>query len=156
MYFWLKDNCFTILCWFLPYISMNCHMYPPSWTSITRPTASHPRLSWSPSVSFLSHIASSHWLSILHMVGCMFPLPLSSSVPPSPPLLQCVHKSVLYVCIYISALKIGSSVPSFWIPYKWVYIYIYIYFWLTSFCIIGSRFIHLIITDTNVFLFMTE
>ena len=29
-------------------------------------------------------------------------------------------------------------------------------FWLTSLCIIGSRFIHLIRTDLNVFLFMAE
>ena len=42
-----------------------------------------------------------------------------------------------------------------------IYIYIYIciniwylsfFFWLTSLCIIGSRFIHLIRTDSNVFL----
>ena len=29
-------------------------------------------------------------------------------------------------------------------------------FWLTSLCIIGSRFIHLIRTDSNMFLFMAE
>ena len=33
---------------------------------------------------------------------------------------------------------------------------IYISFWLISLCIIGSRFVHLIRTDSNVFLFMAE
>ena len=32
--------------------------------------------------------------------------------------------------------------------------YLFFAFWLTSFCIIGSRFIHLIRTNPNVFLFM--
>ena len=34
--------------------------------------------------------------------------------------------------------------------------YLSFYFWLTSLCIIGSRFIHLIRTDSNAFLFMAE
>ena len=40
-----------------------------------------------------------------------------------------------------------------------IYAFIYIFFSLsnlTSLCMIGSRFIHLIRTDLNVFLFMTE
>ena len=42
---------------------------PTSWISLPPPTFSHPsRLSQSPSLSFLSQIADSHWLSILHMV----------------------------------------------------------------------------------------
>ena len=39
---------------------------------------------------------------------------IKKSLLSSHPLLPlCVHKSVLYVCISIVALKIGSSVPSF-------------------------------------------
>ena len=34
--------------------------------------------------------------------------------------------------------------------------YLFFSFWLTSLCIIGSRFIHLIRTDSNVFLFVAE
>ena len=68
-----------------------------------------------------------------------------------------VHKSVLYVCVSIAALKIISSVPSFQIPYICITIwYLSFYFWLTSLCIICSRFIHLIRTDSNAFLFMAE
>ena len=34
--------------------------------------------------------------------------------------------------------------------------HLYFSFWLTSLCIIGSRFVHLIRTDSNVFLFVAE
>ena len=34
--------------------------------------------------------------------------------------------------------------------------YLCFFFWLTSLCIIGSRFIHLVRTDSNVFLFIAE
>ena len=64
-----------------------------------------------------------------------------------------VHKSVLYVCVSTAALQIISSVPSFQIPYICVSM-IFVFLFLTSLCIIGSRFIHLIRTDSNVFLFM--
>ena len=60
-------------------------------------------------------------------------------------------------CISTAALQIGSSVPSFWIPYVCVNIqYLSCSFGLTSLCIIGSRFSHLIRTNSNVFFFITE
>ena len=50
-------------------LSIGIHISPPSWTSLWPPTLPHPsRLLQSTGDSFLSHIASSHWLSILHMV----------------------------------------------------------------------------------------
>ena len=71
-------------------------------------------LSQSPCLGSLSHIANSHWLSILHMVMwvCML-LCTSHPLLPSPH----VHKSVLYVCFSIADLKINSSVPSLQIPF---------------------------------------
>ena len=42
---------------------------------------------------------------------------LSPYLPPSPSPDSCVHNSVLHVCVSIDALQIGSSVPSFQIPY---------------------------------------
>ena len=62
IYFWLRDNCFTILCWFLLYINMyqplNTHMPPASLTSLPPPFPSpSSRLSQSPGMSSLSHIA---------------------------------------------------------------------------------------------------
>ena len=77
---------------------------------------------------------------------------LSQLVPPSPTP-NCVHKSALYVCISIAALQVGSSVPSFKIPYKCINIWhLFSSFWLTSFCIIDSRSIYLIRSDSNAFI----
>ena len=81
----LKDNCFAVLCWFLPYIHMN-----QPWVYIFLsllnflPTPSDPsRLSQSPCLSSMSYMANSHWLSILHMVIYVSML-LFLFVPPSP------------------------------------------------------------------------
>ena len=58
------------------------------------------------------HKANSHWLSILHMVIYMsFNATISNHL--TFPFPHCVHKSVLYVCVSILALQIGSSVTSF-------------------------------------------
>ena len=68
-----------------------------------------------------------------------------------------VQRSVFYVCFSTATLKINSSVPSLQIPYICVIIqYLYFSFWLTSLWIMGSSFVHLIRTDSNVFLFMAE
>ena len=93
--------------------AIGIHMSPPSRTSLPPPTSSHPfRLSQSPGLSCLSHTARSHCLSVSHMVMCVSTL-LSPLIPPSPSSPRCICKSVLYVCISLAALQIGSSVPSF-------------------------------------------
>ena len=62
-----------------------------------------------------------------------------------------------YVCFSIAALQINSSVLSFQIPHICISIqHLYFSFWLTSLCVIGSRFIHLIRTNSNAFLFVSE
>ena len=64
-----------------------------------------------------------------------------------------VQKFVLYVCVSIAALHIILSVTSFLIAYICVSIwYLFFSFCLTSLCIIGFRFIHLIRTDSIAFL----
>ena len=61
--------------------------------------------------------------------------------------------SILYVHVSIPALEIRSSVPSFQIPYICINIqYVLFSVWLTSLCIVGSRFTHLTTTDSNSFL----
>ena len=62
-----------------------------------------------PSLCSLRHIADSHWLAILHMLVC-FHVTLSVQALSFP---DCVHKSVLCVCISTAAQQIGSSVLSF-------------------------------------------
>ena len=65
----------------------------------------------------------------------------------------CVYKSVLCVWIPIPALFINTIFLDS--VYMCVCVFIwYLLFWLTSLCIIGSWFIYLTRTDSNLFLFM--
>ena len=75
---------------------------------------------------------------------------LLSSSHPLPPLLG---SQVCSLCVSIAALQIGSSVQYFYICCVCINVwYLFFSFWLTSLCIIDSPFIHLISTDSNVFL----
>ena len=56
----------------------------------------------------------------------------------------------IYQIFSQEGLWIGLSVPSLWIPYICINIW-YLFFWLTSLCIIGSRFIHFISTVGVIF-----
>ena len=163
------------------------HMSPLSWTSLLPPTQSHPsRLSQS--IRFeLPASCSQFSLAILHICfnATLF------LICPNLSFHHCVHKSVLYVCVFFSDLQIDSYTYVcvcvciyiyihiyicnlerwyWWIIYICIYVCVYVCvcvcvcvliyrfffsFWLTSFCIIGSR-ITLIRTDSNMFLFMTE
>ena len=68
-----------------------------------------------------------------------------------------VQKTVLHIRVSFAVSHRGLSIPSFWIPYICVSILYWCFsFWLTSLCIIGSSFIHLIRTDSNVFFLMAE
>ena len=68
-----------------------------------------------------------------------------------------VQKSVLYIYVSFAVSHIGLSLLSFKIPYICVSIlYWSLSFWLTSLCIMGSSFIHLIRTDSNKFFSMAE
>ena len=138
-------------------VTVSVHMCCPS-LSLPPPIHSHPpRLLQSPSLSFLSHRANSHQLSIylcysicIHSTFFIH-LTLSLLTP------TLVQKSVLYIYVSTAALQAGSSVPSLYIPYIFINIwYLFFSFWLTSLCLLGSRFIHLIRTDSNAFLFMVE
>ena len=88
IYFQWKDNCFTMLCWFLPQVYI--HMSPPSWPSVPPPTPSHPStLSQSTVLSCLHPTANSCWLSLLHVVCICVNATLSFVSPsPSPPQVQ--------------------------------------------------------------------
>ena len=68
-------------------LALDIHMSPPSWTSLSPSTPSHPsRLSHSTGLSSRPHTANSHWLSILHMVIYIVYVSrlLCQFVPPSP------------------------------------------------------------------------
>ena len=86
------------------------HMSPPSLTSLPPPTPSHlSRLSQSTRLRSLCHTANSHFLFLVWQCIC-FHVPLSIH-----PILSFPHcdKSVLYVCISLATLQLGSSMSFF-------------------------------------------
>ena len=89
-------------------------------TNINTPAPSYPH----PHPNHLGHHRAPSWA--LRAIYSSFPLasyftcgsvymsmPLSQFIPLSPPLHPCVHRSVLYICTAIPALRIGSPVPFF-------------------------------------------
>ena len=156
----MDDNCFTNIV-FVSAIHQHesatgKHMFPPSWASLPPPTPSHPsRLSteywvWAPRV--IQQIPADY---LVYVWWCMFlcdslSLPHPLLPPPCPP---------------VYSLSVSPLLPCKWLHQYHlsrfhVYVLIYdIYFlscWLTPLCIIGSRSIHLIRTDSNALPFMAE
>ena len=79
--YWLE------FCHTLTWISHGVHMSPPSWTSLSPPSPSHPsRLSQNSRLSSLHCIPSSYSLSILHMA--MYILGLGGSDGKNLPAIQ--------------------------------------------------------------------
>ena len=152
---WLLSN--TVLV--LPYINMNppqVYTCSPSWSPLPPPSPYHPSGSsqcTSPKLplSCIEPGLAIHFLyDIIHVS-----MPFSQIIPPS--LSHRVQKTVLYICVSFAVSHTGLSLPSFYIPYICVSILYWCFsFWLTSLCIIGSSFIHLIRTDSNVFFLMAE
>ena len=130
-------------------LTIGVHMSPPSKISLPPPADSRlSRLFQSPSLSSLSH-SGTHSVS----AACCS-LHLSHLLPLLP---HPCPQSVLCVCVSAATLWTDSSVPSFYIPDICINIWCLLFsFSLTSLCIIGSRFIHLIRTNSNACLFMAE
>ena len=121
-------------------------MSPPSWTPFPSATPPHAsRSSQSARLRSCRHTASSHLL--LYTWECTRFLAILS-LPPTLSFPYCAYRSVP-----VDSLKVGSSVPSFWIPYACIIIQYFVFLFLTSLCIICSRLIHLIRTDLNAFFF---
>ena len=92
-------------------------------------------------------------LAVLHLVVyiCQCHSLTSSQLTLPPPR---VLKSILYICVFIPVLPLGSSEPYFFfkIPYICVSIqYLFFSFWLTSLCMTDTRSIHLITNSTILF-----
>ena len=100
-----------MLCWFLPYNSVNqpkVYMRP---LPLQPPPTPHPTLlgcHGGHRLSFLCCAAASHWPSILHMVMYMFSASLE--MHPILPFPCCVHTSGLYVCVSVPALQIVTEI----------------------------------------------
>ena len=73
----------------------------------------------------------------------------------SPLLPHCARQSVLYTCVSVPPLQIGSSVPFFYILY--VCISLHTCFSLSDLLFVTrSRFVHITRTDSDLFLFMAD
>ena len=81
------------------------YTYVPSLLNLPPPTPSHPfRLSLNTNLSFLCHIANSHWLFVLHMVRYVFQCcSLNSSYPLLLPL--CPQVCSLCLCLFCCPLN---------------------------------------------------
>ena len=156
----MEANYFTILWWFFPYIHMNqpwVYMCSPSWPSLPPPSPSH--TSESSQCTSPKHPASciKPWLVIyftydnIH-VSMLF----SQIIPPSPSLTE--SNSLFFTSLSLLQSLIWGH------PYHLSKFHIYVliycigvfFFWLTSLCLIGSSFIHLIRTDSNAFFLIAE
>ena len=139
--------------WFLPYIDMNLpwvYMGPPSWTPSRLPPHPIPLgCPSAPALSALLHASHLDWLSISHMVMYMFQCcSLKSSHPCLLP--QSAKVCSLHLCLFCClAYKVIVT-----IFLNSIYMHEYtvlMLFFLSSLCIIGSSFTHVIKTDLNGF-----
>ena len=150
---------FTILYWFchtLTWIHHRC-----TWVPNPEPLSHHPLHIISlghpsaPAPSILYPASNLDWWFVSYMIVYMFQCHSPKSSHPLP-LPQSPKVRSTHLCLFC-CLATGSSLPSFQIPYIRVSILYWCFsFWLTSLCIIGSSFIHLIRTDSNVFFLMAE
>ena len=120
---------------------------PPSHLPPHNISLGHPH---APAPSMLYPASDIDWwfnsYMIVYMLECHSP---KSSYPLPLPLSPKVHYTQL--CLF-SCLAYRVIIAIFLIPYICVSILYWCFsFWLTSLCIIGSSFIHLIRTDSNAF-----
>ena len=143
----------------LPYIDMNpprVYMSSQTWTPLPLPTPYH--LSGSSLCTSPKHPVSciKHRLAIRFLHDSIHvSMPFSQIIPPSPSPSE--SKSLLYTSVSLLLSRIQGHhyhLSKFHICVS--ILYWCFSFWLTSLCIIGSSFIHLIRTDSNVFFLMAE
>ena len=83
-------------------------------------------------------------------------MPLSHFVPAYASPTSHVLKSILYVCVFIAVLPLGSSGPFFLDSIYMCQHTVFVFLFLTSLCITDSRSIHLTTNNSISFLFMAE
>ena len=143
----------------LPYTDLNppwVYMCSPSYTPLPTPSASPPT-------------GSSQCTSPEHPVSCIEPglaicftdnlhvsMPFSHIILPSPSPTESKRLFYTSVSLLLSRINGYHYYLSKFHIYALVHCIGVFSFWLTSLCITGSSFIHLIRTDSNVFFFMAE
>ena len=154
----MEANYFTILYWFChtsTWIHHRCthvpHPEPPSYISPHTIPLDHPR---APGPSILYHASSLVWRLVSHMISYMFQChsPKSSHTRPFP---QSPKDCSIHVSLLLSRIQGYRYHLSKFHVYVLVYcIGVFLSGLLHS--VIGSSFIHLIRTDSNVFFLMAE
>ena len=144
--------------WFLPYIHMNqswVYICSPSWPPSHLPPHSIPQGHPSaPALSTLPHAMNLGWWSVSHMIIYMFQCcSLKSSHPHLLP--QSPTVSSLHLCLFCY-FAYGVIVTIFLNSIYALIHCIAVFLWLTSLCIMGSSFIHLIRTDSNACFLMSN
>ena len=155
----MEVNYLTILYWFCHISTWIRHRY----TRVPHPEPSshliprtiplgHPS---APAPSILYPASNLDWQFVSYMILYMFQYHSPKSFPPLP-LTQNPKDCSIHLCLFcylayrvIITIFLNSI-------YMLSILYWCFSFWLTSLCIIGSSFIHLIRTDSNVFFLMDE
>ena len=125
-------------------------MSPPSWTSFPPPTPSHPTplrchrvLGWARCI--MQQLLTSH---LFYLWQCIC-VSATLSIPPTFSFPHCVHKSVLYVSLFLPWKQVHRYHLSSFHIYVLSIWYLFFSFWLTSLSITGSWLAHIGRTDSN-------
>ena len=155
----MEVNYFTILYWFCHtstwiHYRYTCVPHPEPPSHIPPHTIPLVCLS-APAPSILYPASNLDWRFISYMILYMFQCHSPKSSYPLP--LPQSPKDCSIICVSFAVSHTRLSLPTFKIPYICVSILYWCFsFWLTSLCIIGSSFIHLSRTHSNVFFLMVE
>ena len=122
--------------------------FPPSTIPLGCPSA--------PAPSILYPTSNLDWRFISYMLLYMFQChsPKSTHPLPQSPKVHSTHLCLFCCLTYRVIITIFLNSIYIWNIY--CILYWWFSFWLTSLCIIGSSFIYLIRTDSNVFFLMAE
>ena len=104
-----------------------------------------------PALSILYHASNLDWRFVSHMILYIFQCHFPKSSHPCP-LPQSSKDCSIHLCLFC-CLAYRVIVTIFLNSICVSILYWCFSFWLTSLCIIGSSFIHLIRTDSNIFFF---
>ena len=144
--------------WFCHISKWICHRYtcvphsepssllPPHTISLGRPSVPAPSIQY--------RASNVDWQLGSYMILYMFQCHSSKSSHPLP-LPQSLKDCSIHQCLF--CCLVYRVIVTIFLTYICVSILYWCFsFWLTSLCIIGSSFIHLIRTDSNVFFLMAE
>ena len=139
---WICHGCTCV-----PHPELPSHL-PPHPIPLGHPSA--------PAPSTLYHALNLDWWFVSHVIICKFQCHSSISSHPHP-LPQSPKDCSIHLCLFCCLTY--SIIITFFLNFIYICVnilYWYFSFWLTSLCILGSSFIHLIRTDSNVFFLMAE